>query len=97
MRIRYAYKLEGEKKPTKFVVWNWVKQEEEVLAKYKSEGYTKCTFHDRVRTGFRMLEDGKLQETGLATPVVPKAKPAAKPEAPVAPTAPKAPAKKVNK
>ena len=65
MRIRYAYKLENKKGDVKFVVWNWVKQEDQVLAKFQSEGFTKCTFHDRVRTGFRMLEDGSLEPTGL--------------------------------
>ena len=74
MRIRYAYKLENEKGDVKFVVWNWVKQEEQVLAKYQSEGFTKVSFHDRVRTGYRMLEDGSLEATGLAK-VEPKAEP----------------------
>ena len=73
MRIRYAYKLENKKGDVKFVVWNWVKQEEQVLAKYASEGFTKVTFHDRVRTGYRMLEDGTLQPTGLCTPKEPAA------------------------
>ena len=77
MRIRYAYKLENKKGDVKFVVWNWVKQEDQVLAKYQSEGFTTCTFHDRVRTGFRMLEDGSLEPTGLATPKEPAAPKAA--------------------
>jgi hypothetical protein len=72
MRIRYAYKLENEKGDVKFFVGNWVNKEEEVLAKFKPEGFTKCTFHDRVRTGYRLLEDGTLEPTGL-TKTTPKA------------------------
>jgi hypothetical protein len=71
MRIRYAYKLENNKGEVKFYVHNWVNREDEVLEKFKGEGYTKCTFHDRVRTGFRMLEDGTIEPTGLVkTPEV---------------------------
>lgn len=72
MRIRYAYKLENEKGDVKFYVGNWVNKEEEVLAKFQPEGFTKCTFHDRVRTGYRLLEDGTLEPTGL-TKITPKA------------------------
>ena len=68
MRIRYAYKLEKENGDSKFVVYNWVNRENELLEKFQSEGYTKVSFHDRVRTGFRMLEDGSLQPTGLVQP-----------------------------
>lgn len=80
MRIRYAYKLENKKGDVKFVVWNWVKQEDAVLAKYQGEGFTKVSFHDRVRTGFKMLEDGTIVPTGLSkeTTEAPKAAPAPK-------------------
>lgn len=81
MRIRYAYKLENKKGDVKFVVWNWVKQEDQVLAKYQSEGFTKVSFHDRVRTGFKMLEDGTIVPTGLTKETTEAPKQTATPKA----------------
>ena len=83
MRIRYAYKLDMEDGSTTFVVLNHIKSEEEVKELYSEKGCTQATFHQRVRTGFRLNAQGDLEETGLigtraqpapATPKEPKAK-----------------------
>ena len=65
MRIRYAYKLTGEDGSTSFVVLNHIKSEDEVKAQFEDKGCTQATFHARVRTGFRLDENGELVETGL--------------------------------
>jgi len=90
MRIRYAYKLALEDGSTTFVVLNHIKSEEEVKELFSNKGCTQATFHDRVRTGFRLDANGNLVETGLvrksadapveapATPVAPKAKKSSK-------------------
>lgn len=85
MRIRYAYKLTLEDGTNTFVVLNHIKSEAEVQELYADKGCTSASFHDRVRTGFRLNEQGELVETGLthkapeevqapATPEEPKAK-----------------------
>ena len=86
MRIRYAYKLEMEDGSTNFVVINHIKSEEEVKDMYADKGCTQATFHDRVRTGFRLDADGNLVETGL---VKSEAQPAPAAEAPATPKAKK--------
>lgn len=65
MRIRYAYKLAMEDGSTTFVVLNHIKSEEEVKEQFADKGCTQATFHDRVRTGFRLDANGELVETGL--------------------------------
>lgn len=65
MRIRYAYKLTLEDGSTTFVVLNHIKSEDEVKAQFEDKGCTQATFHDRVRTGYRLNENGELVETGL--------------------------------
>ena len=92
MRIRYAYKLDFEDGNTSFVVLNHIKSEEEVREQFADKGCTQATFHDRVRTGYRLNESGELVETGLTR------KPADAPvEAPAAPVAPKAKKAKKSK
>ena len=82
MRIRYAYKLTNEDGSTKFVVINHIKSEEEVKDMFADKGCVSATFHERVRTGFRLDGEGNLVETGL---VKSEAQPApAEPEAPKA-------------
>lgn len=66
MRIRYAYKLTKEDGSTSFVVLNHIKSEAEVQELFADKGCTKATFHERVRTGFRLNENGELVETGLS-------------------------------
>ena len=90
MRIRYAYKLTFEDEHQSFVVLNHIKSEEEVKEMYSDKGCVKAEFHARVRTGFRLNEQGELVETGLtrkpvdapsvapAEPKAPKAKKSAK-------------------
>lgn len=89
MRIRYAYKLENQDGSTSFVVLNHIKSAEEVQNQFADKGCVAATFHNRVRTGFRLNENGELVETGLtrkpveaveapATPVAPKAKKSSK-------------------
>lgn len=87
MRIRYAYKLAIEDGTTKFVVLNHIKSEAEVQEQFADKGCTLATFHERVRTGFRLNENGELVPTNLTR------KPADQPA--VAPAAPKA--KKASK
>ena len=65
MRIRYAYKLENGEGATSFVVLNHKLSEEEVANKFADKGIVSATFHDRVRTGFRLNAEGALVETGL--------------------------------
>lgn len=65
MRIRYAYKLSFEDGNTSFVVLNHIKSEDEVKEMYAEKGCTQATFHNRVRTGFRLDAEGQLVETGL--------------------------------
>ena len=65
MRIRYAYKLTLEDGSATYVVLNHIKSEEEVKAQFEDKGCTQATFHNRVRTGFRLDENGELVETGL--------------------------------
>ena len=93
MRIRYAYKMENAQGEVTFVVLNHIKSEEEVLTQFAEKGITKVSFHERVRTGYRLDQDGNLVETGLSR------KPADAPaEAPEAAEAPKAkPSKKAKK
>ena len=86
MRIRYAYKLTQEDGSTKFVVINHIKSEEEVKDMYADKGCVSATFHDRVRTGFRLDGEGNLVETGLAKS---EAQPAPAAEAPATPKAKK--------
>ena len=87
MRIRYAYKLANEDGTTKFVVLNHIKSEQEVQELYADKGCIQATFHDRVRTGFRLDAEGNLVETGLVrkaaeepavAPAAPKAKKSSK-------------------
>lgn len=87
MRIRYAYKLELADGTTSFVVLNHIKSEEEVVEMYADKGVVTATFHERVRTGYKLDETGALVETGL----IGTRKPAA------APAASEAPAKKAKK
>lgn len=65
MRIRYAYKLALEDGTTSFVVLNHIKSEDEVKDLFADKGCTQATFHNRVRTGFRLDANGELVETGL--------------------------------
>lgn len=65
MRIRYAYKLTLEDGTNSFVVLNHIKSEAEVQEMYADKGCTLATFHERVRTGYRLNENGELVETGL--------------------------------
>ena len=88
MRIRYAYKLEDNEGNTSFAVLNHKLSEEEVLNKFADKGIATVTFHDRVRTGFRLDGDGNLVPTGLVNTA----------EAPApTPAAPKAPKAKKSK
>lgn len=66
MRIRYAYKLTNEDGSTSYVVLNHIKSEAEVQEQFADKGCTQATFHERVRTGFRLNENGELVETGLS-------------------------------
>ena len=84
MRIRYAYKLDMGDGKTAYAVLNRIKSEEEVKEAYASKGCVSAAFHERVRTGFRIDENGNLVETGLASKAnAPKPAPAS-PEAPKA-------------
>ena len=85
MRIRYGYKLTLEDGTTTFVVLNHIKSEAEVQEQFADKGCTLATFHERVRTGFRLNENGELVPTGLV-----KKSEDAPVEAPAAPKAPKA-------
>ena len=91
MRIRYAYKLENAEGTTSFVVLNHILSEEEVQAQFADKGCVKATFHERVRTGYRLDQDGNLVETGLSKKVA-----EAPAEAPAAEKAPKAKSSKKN-
>ena len=62
MRIRYAYKLTDAEGNVTFKVLNHIKSEAEVK---ELTGAAEVEFHDRVRTGFRLNENGELVETGL--------------------------------
>ena len=88
MRIRYAYKIENAQGETSFVVLNHIKSEEEVLNQFADKGAVKVTFHDRVRTGYRLDQDGNLVETGLSKKGADA--PAEAPEAPKAKSSKKA-------
>ena len=88
MRIRYAYKLEDAEGNVSFRVINHHKSDEEVKEMFADKGIVSATFHERVRTGYRLTEDGQLAETGL----VRKA-----PEEAPAPASPKAPKTKKSK
>jgi hypothetical protein len=90
MRIRYAYKLEDAEGNTSYAVLNHVKSPEEVQEQFKDKGIVKVEFHERVRTGFRLNENGELVPTGLS-----KAVPADAPAAPAASA--EAPTKKAKK
>ena len=96
MRIRYAYKLENAEGATSFVVLNHIKSEEEVLNSLADKGIVKVTFHDRVRTGFRLNEQGELVPTGLGKAAAQDA-PVAVDAAPEAPKAKKAKSTKKSK
>ena len=66
MRIRYAYRLELEDGKVAFKVIDHIKSEEEVKEMFADKlGCVKATFHERVKTGFRLNEDGTISETGL--------------------------------
>ena len=65
MRIRYAYKLENGEGKISFVVLSKIKSDEEVQAEFAPKGCVKATFHERVRTGFRLNENGEVVPTGL--------------------------------
>ena len=65
MRIRYAYKLENAEGQVSFTVQNHIQSEEEVLNRFADKGIVKVTFHERVRTGFRLNEAGEVVPTGL--------------------------------
>ena len=65
MRIRYAYKLELEDGSVKFVVLSHIKSEAEVQEQFADQGCTSAIFHERVRTGYRLNEEGDLVPTGL--------------------------------
>lgn len=65
MRIRYAYKLEDAEGNVTFKVLNHHKSDQEVLDLFADKGIVNATFHERVRTGFRLSENGELVETGL--------------------------------
>ena len=84
MRIRYAYKLTLEDGNTTFVVLNHIKSEAEVQELYADKGCTLATFHDRVRTGYRLNEAGELVETGLTRKAPEEAQAPAEPKAPKA-------------
>ena len=77
MRIRYAYKLTNEDGTTSFVVLNHIKSEQEFQELYADKGCTSAVFHERVRTGFKLDENGDLVETGLVGTRKPAAVPAA--------------------
>lgn len=66
MRIRYAYKLTDAEGNVTFKVLNHIKSTEEVK---EMTGASEVEFHDRVRTGFRLNENGELVETGLVSKV----------------------------
>ena len=65
MRIRYAYKLELEDGTTTFVVLSHIKSEAEVQEQFADKGCISAVFHERVRTGYRLNEEGDLVPTGL--------------------------------
>ena len=94
MRIRYAYKLALEDGTTSFVVLNHIKSEDEVKELFADKGCTQATFHNRVRTGFRLDANGELVETGLVGTRGKKAEPEV---AAASEPAPKAKAKKSSK
>ena len=77
MRIRYAYKLTNEDGSTAFVVLNHIKSEQEVQEMYAAKGCTTAVFHVRVRTGYKLDENGDLVETGLVGTRKPATAPAA--------------------
>ena len=82
MRIRYAYKLTNTDGAVSYVTLSNKKSEEEVKEMFADKGAVSASFHERVRTGFRINEEGDLVETGLAhSDAAPKAAPAS-PEAP---------------
>ena len=85
MRIRYAYQLEDAEGNVSFVVLNHILSEEEVLGKFEEKGIVKVTFHTRVRTGYRLNENGDLVETGLVGTRKSSDAPAAAPAAAEAP------------
>lgn len=95
MRIRYAYKLENAEGTVSYAVLNHIKSEEEVLNRFADKGIVKVTFHDRVRTGFRLNEQGELVPTGLTRK--PEDAPAAVEAASEAPKAKKAKSTKKSK
>lgn len=67
MRIRYAYKLELGEGKVAYKVIDHVKSEDEVKEMFANIGCEKATFHDRIRTGYRINpENGEIVETGLA-------------------------------
>lgn len=86
MRIRYAYKLELEDGKTAYKVIDHIKSDEEVKEMFSKIGCTAATFHERIRTGYKLNpETGEIVETGLAhkNPDQPQPAPAS-PEAPKA-------------
>lgn len=81
MRIRYAYDLEFADGHKAYVTLNVKKSDEEVQETFAEKGCVKASFHDRVRTGYRVNpETGEIVETGLPhkAPDAPKAVPAKK-------------------
>lgn len=82
MRIRYAYKLEDAEGNVSFRVISHHKSDEEVKEMFADKGIVNATFHERVRTGFRLTEDGQLAETGLVRKSAEEAVAPASPEAP---------------
>ena len=92
MRIRYAYKLELGEGKVAYKVIDHVKSEDEVKEMFAKIGCEKATFHDRIRTGYKVNpETGEITETGLAhkNPDQPQPAPAS-PEAPKSKKAKKA-------
>lgn len=86
MRIRYAYKLQNADGTVSFATISKKLSETEVQEMFADKGIVTATFHERVRTGYRLTETGELAETGLAKA---KGAPAAVPASPKAPKAKK--------
>ena len=78
MRIRYAYKVEFEDGHVGFATLNKKLSEEEVLEKLAPKGAKSVAFHERVRTGYKVIDNGDIVETGLPhkSPDAPKPAPA---------------------
>ena len=86
MRIRYAYRLEDAEGNPSFAVLNKKLSEAEVQEKFADKGIVSATFHERVKTGYKLTPEGDLVETGLSHS---QGAPAAAPASPKAPKAKK--------